>query len=105
MVGQRYGKVTPRFWAPKANYTTSYETVAFENHTSCECVKMAPNSIEHDSIGSVISRPLVQQSIQPYSRNSMMYYIVITIAIVIGIGILVVILKCMYINPSRPVQN
>ncbi|OTF73232.1 hypothetical protein BLA29_013960 [Euroglyphus maynei] len=52
------------------------ETVTFVNHTSCKCIRLAPNTIEHDDIQSVISRPLITTN-SPLQTNSILYHLIV----------------------------
>lgn len=51
-----------RLKAPTRNFTTTTEVLTFTNHTSCKCIKLAADAIEHDELQSVVSRPLVKLS-------------------------------------------
>lgn len=92
--GQRF---VPRF---KSNFTTLTESLTFLNHTSCKCIKLAPDAIEHDDIQSVISRPLTT-STNSLNSTSIIYHVIATLCILVIIIILFFIYKFIYIHSSH----
>ncbi|KAH9420843.1 hypothetical protein DERP_001274 [Dermatophagoides pteronyssinus] len=103
MLGQQVSagqRIAPRLKAMKTNFTTMTETVTFVNHTSCKCIRLAPNTIEHDDIQSVISRPLVTTN-SPLQTNSILYHLIGSLSILAIIIILFFIYKFICIHSSR----
>ena len=101
MLGQKLSghRITPRLKSLKSNFTTVTESLTFMNHTSCKCIKLAPNTIEHDDIQSVVSRPLVVP-INTISSNSFVLHIVGTFILILTAVVFFVVIKCLYMNPS-----
>ena len=85
-----------RFKSLARNFTTATETLTLTNHTSCRCVKMAPDAIEHDELQSVVSRPLIKPSsslVSMANQNSILYHIVGGLAALVILMILFFIFK------------
>lgn len=85
-------RITPRLKTPKQNFTTLTESLPFVNHTSCKCVKLAPNSIEHDERQSVVSRPLVATN--SLTTNSFLYHMLGSVALITLLMLAFFIYKC-----------
>jgi len=95
---QRYaGGHRTRLRAPVKNFTTATETLTFTNHTSCKCIKLAPDTIEHDEVASVVSRPLVTP-IQSFTANSWVYHVVGGLSAVAAVMILIFVYRWMATN-------
>lgn len=101
VAGQR---LAPRLKAPKQNFTTMTESLNFMNHTSCKCIKLAPRSIEHDDLQSVVSRPLVDPINVSLNSKSFLYHMIGTAALIAAIMVLFVVYKCFFLNYS-PVRH
>ena len=93
-------RITPRLKAPKHNFTTLTESLSFVNHTKCQCVKLAANSIEHDDIQSVVSRPLVQMS-SPLASNTLLYHMIGIAALIALLMMVFLVYKCVFLNQVR----
>ncbi|KAI7695307.1 hypothetical protein SSS_09765 [Sarcoptes scabiei] len=95
-IGRQLSSSTGLRVSPLIKYNhTSTESITFLNHTACSCIKLDPNTIEHDEIQSVLSRPLInhsnQESINQFS--SFFSHIIIFLSILMLSFILFIVFR------------